>query len=37
MLVLAHREELREQARNKLHRANPELLVDLEQGERHGS
>jgi superfamily II DNA or RNA helicase len=34
MLVLAHREELLEQARDKMTRANPELRVDVEQGAR---
>ncbi|MBN1673344.1 MAG: DEAD/DEAH box helicase [Kiritimatiellae bacterium] len=34
MLVLAHREELLEQARDKLLRANPALQVDIEQAGR---
>ncbi|MBI5014564.1 MAG: DEAD/DEAH box helicase [Deltaproteobacteria bacterium] len=35
MLVLAHREELLDQARDKILRANPELSVDVEQAGRH--
>ena len=35
MLVLAHREELLEQARDKILRANPQLRVDIEQAGRH--
>lgn len=35
MLVLAHREELLDQARDKLLRANPELSVEIEQAGRH--
>jgi superfamily II DNA or RNA helicase len=35
MLVLAHREELLEQAADKIRRANPALAVDIEQAERH--
>lgn len=34
MLVLAHREELLDQARDKILRANPDLTVDIEQGGR---
>jgi ATP-dependent helicase IRC3 len=34
MLVLAHREELLDQARQKLHAAGPELSVDIEQAAR---
>jgi superfamily II DNA or RNA helicase len=37
MLVLAHREELLEQAREKVVRANPSLRVEIEQGSRHAS
>lgn len=37
MLVLAHREELLSQARNKIKRANPELWVDIEQAKLKAS
>lgn len=37
MLVLAHREELLEQAKNKITEFNPDLYVDIEQAERHAS
>lgn len=37
MLVVAHREELLEQAAYKIQRANPDLLVMIEQGDRHAS
>lgn len=37
MLVLAHREELLEQARAKVLLANPHLQVDIEQASRHAS
>lgn len=37
VLVLAHREELLVQARDKLLRANPRARVDIEQGELHAS
>ena len=37
MLVLAHREELLEQAAEKIRRANPGLLVAIEQAERRAS
>lgn len=37
MLVIAHREELLEQAASKIHSANPELLVEIERpGRRAG-
>jgi len=35
MLVLAHREELLDQARQKILLANPHLQVEIEQGARH--
>lgn len=35
MLVLAHREELLEQAKFKIERANPDLRVDIEMGSTH--
>lgn len=35
MLVLAHREELLEQAAAKIHQANPGLSVEIEQGSRY--
>ena len=34
MLVIAHREELIDQAADKIQRANPGLLVTVEQGDR---
>jgi len=34
MLVLAHRAELLDQARNKIMASNPELSVEIEQAER---
>ncbi|MCX4241795.1 DEAD/DEAH box helicase [Paraliomyxa miuraensis] len=37
LLVLAHREELLEQARHKFSLANPELRVEIEQAARHAS
>ncbi len=37
MLVLAHREELLDQARDKMMRANPSLRIEVEQGDRHAS
>ena len=37
MLVLAHREELLDQARDKITRANPELKVEIEQAGRRAS
>lgn len=37
MLVLAHREELLDQAREKMMRSNPDLRVEIEQGARHAS
>jgi len=37
MLVLAHREELLDQARDKITRANPELEVEIEQAGRRAS
>lgn len=37
MLVIAHREELLDQAAQKIHAANPELRVSVEQGDRHAS
>lgn len=38
MLVIAHREELLTQAADKIHRANPDLMISIEQGENraHG-
>lgn len=35
MLVLAHREELLEQAKTKIEWSNPDLSIDIEQGDRH--
>lgn len=35
MLVLAHREELLDQARNKILASNPDLNVEIEQASRH--
>lgn len=37
LLVLAHREELLEQARHKFQLVHPELRVEIEQAERHAS
>src|SRR3990167_4275701 len=37
MLVIAHREELLNQAADKISKANPGLMVAVEQGERHAS
>lgn len=37
LLVLAHREELLEQARHKFQLAHPELRVEIEQAARHAS
>jgi len=37
MLVIAHREELLDQAAEKIHKANPHLMVSIEQGERRAS
>ncbi len=37
MLVIAHREELLNQAAEKLAASNPELIVDIEQAERRAS
>lgn len=37
MLVIAHREELLNQAADKIRRQNPGLIVDIEQGERYAS
>lgn len=37
MLVIAHREELLDQAADKIRRQNPGLIVDIEQGERRAS
>lgn len=37
LLVIAHREELLDQAADKIRRANPKLMVDIEQGDRHAS
>jgi superfamily II DNA or RNA helicase len=34
MLVLAHRAELLDQARDKLHHANPDLRIEIEQAGR---
>lgn len=35
MLVLAHREELLDQAKTKIGWSNPELSIDIEQGDKH--
>lgn len=35
MLVLAHREELLEQARNKIHAGNPDISISLEMAQSH--
>lgn len=37
MLVIAHREELLDQAADKIRRQNPGLMVDIEQGPRRSS
>lgn len=37
MLVIAHREELLDQAADKIRRQNPKLIVDIEQGPRYAS
>ncbi len=37
MLVIAHREELLEQAKDKIQRANPTLNIGIEQADRHCS
>ena len=37
MLIIAHREELLDQAAAKIHAANPGLMVTVDQGERHAS
>lgn len=37
MLVIAHREELLDQACEKIQRANPGLMVSIEQGDRHAN
>lgn len=37
MLVIAHREELLDQAQDKISKANPGLIVTIEQGDRHAS
>lgn len=37
MLVIAHREELLDQAAEKIEWGNPELTVDIEQANRHAS
>ena len=37
MLVVAHREELLDQAAEKISWANPDLIVDVEQAQRHAS
>jgi superfamily II DNA or RNA helicase len=36
-LVLAHREELLQQAKDKISTVNPDLNIDIEQAERHAS
>jgi ATP-dependent helicase IRC3 len=36
-LVLAHREELLDQAKDKIHTINPDLNIDIEQADRHAS
>jgi len=35
MLVLAHREELLQQAKDKIELSNPDLIVEIEQAEKH--
>lgn len=37
MLVLAHREELLDQAADKIHKQNPKMIITIEQGERRAS
>jgi len=37
MLVIAHREELLDQAAARIHQQNPKLMIDIEQGERRAS
>jgi len=37
MLIVAHRDILLDQAAEKIHAANPHLMVTIEQGERHAS
>jgi ATP-dependent helicase IRC3 len=37
MLVIAHREELLDQARDKIQKQNPGLMVSIEQGDRHAN
>ncbi len=37
MLVIAHREELLDQAADKIKKANPGLMVSIEQGDRHAN
>lgn len=37
MLVIAHREELLEQAADKIRRANPGIMVSIEQGDRYAN
>lgn len=37
MLVIAHREELLDQAAEKMRRANPHLMISIDQGERRAS
>jgi len=37
MLVIAHREELLDQAVDKIHKQNPELMITVEQGDRRAS
>lgn len=37
MLVIAHREELLDQAADKIRKQNPGLIVTIEQGDRHAS
>ena len=37
MLIIAHREELLDQALEKVQRANPGLMVSIEQGERYSN
>jgi ATP-dependent helicase IRC3 len=37
MLVIAHREELLDQAAEKIQRQNPGLMVSIEQGDRHAN
>lgn len=37
MLVIAHRDELLEQAARKIHDANPDLSVEIEQGDRYAT